>query len=73
MAAQKKYWLSPVGAVDDFGLKITDTIYDGKTTLGPWALMSQASWNQYGIGRVGLGYGQKYKKQSDGRWLKVEG
>lgn len=68
-----KYWLSPVGEKDDFGDKIKDIIIDGKTKMGPWGLMTERSYQQYGIGKLGMGYGQKYKKQSDGKWLKIEG
>jgi hypothetical protein len=71
----KVYWLSPVGPADDFGDTITDEIIDGRTTYGPWALMTPKSFAKYNgtSGRLGLGLGQRYKKQSDGRWLKVEG
>ena len=68
-----QYWSSPVGKVDDFEDKISDEIIDGKTIYGPWALMTPKSFKKYGVGRLGTGYGQKYKKQSDGRWLKIEG
>lgn len=69
------YWLSPVGKVDDFGSPITDEIIDGKTTLGPWGLMTPASFAIYSAtgGRLGTGLGQRFKKQTGGRWLKVEG
>lgn len=68
-----KYWMSPVGDRDDFNVKIEDTIYDAKTVMGPWALMTPTSFRRYSTGRLGTGYGQKYERQSDGRWLKVEG
>lgn len=66
------YWLSPVGGFDDFADPIGDTIIDGRTTVGPWALMTPASHAKYGMG-LGVGRGQKYVQQTDGRWLKVEG
>jgi hypothetical protein len=67
------YWLSPVGEKDDFGDKVRSVIIDGKTKHGPWALMTPLSWDLHGIGQLGLGCGQKYEKQIDGKWLKVEG
>jgi hypothetical protein len=69
------YWLSPVGATDDFNEAIGDVIYDARTIHGPWALMSPASFQLHGgtSGRLGVGYGQRYDRQADGRWLKVEG
>jgi hypothetical protein len=71
--AKQIYWMSGLGAKDDFGIPYTDIMIDGKTRSGPWANMSEKSWRMYGVGRLGTGYGQKYKKQSDGRWLKIEG
>ena len=71
----KKYWMSPLGDVDDFGVPYEDEMIDGKTHMGPWANMTPISWNHYTgtKGRLGLGLGQRYKKQADGKWLKVEG
>lgn len=71
------YWLSPVGEKDDFGDVIGDEVIDGKTVCGggQWGLMTPDSfmrWSGTG-GKLGQGLGQRYKKQSDGRWLKVEG
>jgi hypothetical protein len=64
----------PIGTiVDDFDEPYEDVMIDGKTKMGPWANMTPKSWTTYGIGRLGQGYGQKYEKQKDGRWLKVEG
>jgi hypothetical protein len=67
-----KYWHGPVKSVDDLGHPISDTFIDGATTFGPWAIMSPSTHRQYGKG-LGLGRGQKYEKQADGMWLKVEG
>lgn len=67
------YWLSPLGDKDDFGVPFGNVMYDAKTKQGPWANMSQASFIAHGVGRLGLGLGQKYLRQSNGRWLKVEG
>lgn len=69
---KKVYWLGDVGETDDFGVKITDTIIDGATMMGPWALMTPKTFARYGRG-LGLGRGQKYRKQEDGKWLKIEG
>lgn len=70
---KKSYWLSPVGAADDFGSPIDTVIIDGKTRMGPWALMTPDSFEKFGTGKLGTGYGQKYEKQEDGKWLKIEG
>jgi len=66
-----RYWLGAVPDKDDFGVPITDVFVDGKTSMGPWAIMSVASMAKYGLG-CGPGLGQRYIKL-DGRWLKVEG
>lgn len=69
---KKVYWLSDVGVDDDFNVPVVDTIIDGATVHGPWALMTPESHARYGRG-LGTGLGQKYVKQDDGKWLKVEG
>lgn len=71
---RNRYWLSPVPAEDDFNDPIIgDTIYDARTVYGPWALMTPASFSLHTDGRLGTGYGQRYVRQADGRWLCVEG
>lgn len=68
------YWMgSTINDLDDFGRPITDTFYDGKTITGQWAIMSPLSWQIHGMAKIGVGLGQRYKKQKDGRWLKVGG
>jgi hypothetical protein len=66
------YWTGPIGPNDDFDAPIGDTFIDGKTTIGPWGIMTPANHERLGVG-LGTGRGQKYVKQTDGRWLKVEG
>jgi hypothetical protein len=70
---EKKYWNGPLPETDDFGDRYHKVMIDGKTRQGPWANMTDTSWRLYGIGRLGTGCGQRYEKQEDGRWLKVEG
>lgn len=33
--------------------------FDGATKMGPWAYMCADCWEKHGVGRLGLGYGQK--------------
>jgi len=73
MTKRRVTCMGTIGKTDDFGMRITDVFYDGKTRMGPWAIMSPQAWRTYGVGRVGLGYGQKYQRQPDGCWLKIEG
>jgi len=71
-SATPKYWTGDVPVKDDFGMTIGIEFIDGRTTQGPWAFMTPASHRAYGVG-LGLGRGQRYKKQNDNRWIKVEG
>jgi len=73
--SQPKFWIGSVGEFDDFGAPINDEFIDGRTTFGPWVIISPTSWERYGgtKGKFGLGYAQRYRRQLDGRWLKVEG
>lgn len=70
---KQKFWQGGVPQKDDFNRTITDEFIDGVTVMGPWATMNPESYRTFGMGRLGTGYGQRYKKQADGRWLKVEG
>lgn len=67
------YWTGMLKEVDDYGDRYKGVMIDGKTMEGPWANMTERSWRGHGCGRLGTGFGQKYKKQADGRWLKIEG
>lgn len=67
------YWIGEVPEVDDFGMKIKNQFVDGKTTSGPWGIMTPDSFSFFGVGKLGPGLGQRYLKQTDGKWMKVEG
>lgn len=59
---------------DTCDTKITTTFFDAKTEMGPWACMCPSCQNLGpGLGEVGTGRGQEYRKQKDGKWLKVAG
>ena len=73
MARKKVYWTGHVGKLDDFDQPITDTFYDAKSIMGPWAKMAPSSWTKYSFGRTGTGFGQKYQLQPNGSWIKTEG
>lgn len=66
-------WCGNVGPNDDFGAPIGDEFIDGKTRMGPWGIMTPANWSAYGVRQLGQGFGQRYKKQPDGKFHKVEG
>ena len=62
---------------DDFGQPFTgkegEVVYDAKTKGGPWAMMTETSFQMFGHGRLGLGLGQKYVRNAAGELHKVEG
>jgi len=67
---------------DDMGEPFTkqedEVVYDGATMgrngrHGPWATMTQKSWDSQGCGILGFGFGQKYIRNADGELHKVEG
>lgn len=70
--AENVYWIDDVPEYDDFGHKIKDQFIDGKTKRGSWAFMTPDAFIIHGCGKLGVGYGQLYKKTTDG-WLKIEG
>jgi hypothetical protein len=62
---------------DDFGISFTkregEIVYDAKTAMGPWACMTEDSYEIYGLARLGTGFGQKYRRDKAGQLHKVEG
>jgi hypothetical protein len=69
------YWNGQVGPEDDFGAKIHTVFYDAPISgSGQWAIMTHRSWVKRGMYlKLGPGFGQRYEKQSNGRWLKTGG
>lgn len=72
-----RYLSAESASKDDFNIPFTkekgEVVYDAKTALGPWAMMTQDSFDRYGLGRLGLGFGQKYVRDENGHLNKVEG
>lgn len=62
---------------DDFDQPFTmeegEVVYDAATRMGPWATMTQASFDVFGRGQLGLGLGQKYVRNAAGELHKTEG
>lgn len=70
-----KYWLG--SRVCDFcGSAYPQTLIDGKTTDGPWAIMCKECFKVHGVG-LGTGRGQRYEytqvNEEQGMYVKVEG
>jgi hypothetical protein len=66
------YWVGTVGRCDICNGAIKAEFIDGATTRGPWASMDPKCHRLFGRG-FGPGRGQRYQRQADGRWLRVEG
>lgn len=67
---------------DDFGDFFThkpgEVVWDAKTQMGPWATMTEKSFNMNAHRHVrhnggAQGWGQKYVRQTNGELHKVEG
>jgi len=67
---KNSYWLGEVPVNDDFGFEITTTFIDGRRKGGSWAIMTPEVHQHLGVG-LGIGKGQMYEKQQDGKWLKI--
>lgn len=69
----KKFWLGAAPAKCDVcGKAITSVFIDGKWMGRAWANQCPTCFDQ-ARGQLGLGSGQRYEKQDDGRWLKTGG
>ncbi len=68
----KQYWLSqPPSKCQIGGENIVMSFVDGSTgSGGPWAIMCNECHKVYGVG-LGIGKGQRFVLQGDGRFLKV--
>lgn len=51
--------------------QVGDIFYDGKTILGPWALMCKNCFRKYGVG-LGLGRGQMYDSRTKEKIITTE-
>ena len=73
----KRYHSAEDRNADDFGVPFTtkegEVVYDARTRHGPWACMTEKSWKQHGVGKLGTGYGQKYVRNAEGHLVKSEG
>jgi len=72
MVGVKVYWHAPIPAACELCSKpIESAFVDGKTSLGPWAIQCDAC-HRSGLckGKLGIGFGQRFVRQRDGRYLK---
>ena len=56
---------------DDFGQVFSllpgELVYDGRTVVGPWAIMTEAYFKVFGRGKIGRGHAQGYEGQKNGQ------
>lgn len=69
--SKEVYWSGVVEECQLCGGQLSSTMYDARTPRG-WANTCHSCFRSYGL-QLGTGRGQKYKRQADKRWLKVEG
>ena len=62
---------TPPKACDLCKRPITRTFVDGRTAMGPWAIMCPSCRVAYGPARLGVGLGQKYERQPDGTFVRT--
>ena len=73
--SRPRYWTGTVPEnCQVSGEPMGDVMYDASLPShgGRWANINQATFERHGC-RVGLGLGQRYERQEDGRWLKTAG
>ncbi len=65
-----KFWESPPPVNCDVCYALIPGVFiDGRTRMGPWACMCETCHAEVGCG-LGVGNGQKYVEQTDGRFKK---
>jgi hypothetical protein len=71
---KRVFWMGEVPTHCQLSNKrITKSFVDGRVPgHSSWACMHPSYYKSVG-GTFGMGRGQRYEKQADGRWLKVEG
>lgn len=71
----EKYWMgTPPETCDTCEAAIDLEFIDGATKMGPWAHMCPTCFILGpGLNKLGLGIGQRYQKQDDGRFKKIGG
>ena len=69
---EQKYWKGPVGQCNLCGSDFGKSMHDARTRHGAWANLCDACFEDEGC-KAAPGWGQSYRKQPDGQWLKVAG
>lgn len=70
--ALPSYWTGFVGKDDISGKPFNGVMYDAKIPGEGWANINQETFDAYGC-KLGVGFGQRFELQDDGRWLCTAG
>jgi len=72
--ARPRYWCGPVAPTCQLcGKALVEAFVDGYSrSIGQWAFLDPACHERTGLG-LGTGQGQRYDRQTDGRWMKTAG
>ena len=66
----KVYWQHVVHSCDLCGSPLREIFVDGRVHGGSsWAIHCSGCW---GVRRTGVGLGQMYRRQEDGKWLRLD-
>lgn len=66
--------LFPTPSVCDLcGADIQSVVYDARDLSGTWGCFCPECFKHHTSGRLGTGYGQKYRRQPNGRFEKEAG
>ena len=69
---EEKFWCGEAPAICQVcDREIHGVFVDGKTQWDCWACMCKDCWEMHGEG-LGVGLGQMYGRQADGRWRKLD-
>jgi hypothetical protein len=73
-ASRPVYWLGSLDRCQTCRQDFNGVMYDAAIARfgGQWANICQECFDAH-VCRLGLGRGQKYEQQDDGKWLKVGG
>ena len=71
-APKTVYYANPPSRCDLCQVVIDSIFFDCKTRMGPWGNICRGCFQSNGIG-LGIGKGQRYEKQADGKFLKTAG
>ena len=64
---------NPPAVCDGCDGPIGEEFVDGRSRMGPWGNFCLPCWARVGVGRLGIGHGQRYCKRTGSRFEKVEG